>query len=209
MASVEISFLTGFKSLIVIYFPPFLHCIFSPLCNCRDIVVVLIRRIIIVESLPELLHAVAASASIWGAGSLQVLELTPASPVSTSTRWPPSLRSAVLRNPRVYFTGPPSMTPSQRLLDSCSFWFEWTHPRSAWGAHSTSPRVPYKGLNPTYWSFLSLVLAWSPSGGPSSLPVNSLRTWSQKLTSLISLVVLCGTETFHRLPQSHFNKCKP
>ena len=113
MASVEISFLTGFKSLIVIYFPPFLHCIFSPLCNCRDIVVVLIRRIIIVESLPELLHAVAASASVWGAGSLQVLELTPASPVSTCTRWPPSLRSAVLRNPRVYCTGPPSMTPSE------------------------------------------------------------------------------------------------
>ena len=34
------------------------------------------------------------------------------------------------------------------------------------GEHSTSPRVPYKVLNPKYWSFLSLVLAWSPSGGP-------------------------------------------
>ena len=47
-----------------------------------------LRRIVqsIVESLPELLHAVAASASVWGAGSLQVLELTPASPVSTCTR---------------------------------------------------------------------------------------------------------------------------
>ena len=55
MASVEISFLTGFKSLIVIYFPPFLHCIFFPLCNCRDTVTVLIRRIIkrTVESLPD------------------------------------------------------------------------------------------------------------------------------------------------------------
>ena len=76
---------------------------------------VLIRRIIqsTVESLPELLHAVAASASIWGAGSLQVLELTPASPVSTCTRWPPSLRSAVLLNPRVYCTDPPSVTPSE------------------------------------------------------------------------------------------------
>ncbi|XP_060996616.1 zinc finger protein 253-like [Dama dama] len=50
--------------------------------TCRDIVTVLIRRIIqsTVESSPELLHAVAASASVWGAGSLQVLELTPASP---------------------------------------------------------------------------------------------------------------------------------
>ena len=39
-----------------------------------------------VESLPELLHAVDASASVWGGGSLQVLELTPASPVNTYTR---------------------------------------------------------------------------------------------------------------------------
>ena len=104
---------------------------------------------------------------------------------------------------------PPFNDTLTALIRILLLWFEWTHPRSAWGAHSTSPRVPYKGLNPTYWSFLSLILAWSPSGGPSSLPVNSLRTWSQKLTSLISLVVLCGTETFHRLPQSHFNKCKP
>ena len=58
-----------------------------------------------VESSPELLHAVAASASVWGA-SLQVLELKPASPVSACTRWPPSLRSAVLLNPRVYSQAP-------------------------------------------------------------------------------------------------------
>ena len=76
-----------------------------------------------------------------------------------------SLRLAVLPNPRVYFTGLPSMTPSE-LTRILLLWFEWTHPRSAWGAHSTSPRVPYKVLNPKYWSFLSLVLAWSPSGGP-------------------------------------------
>ena len=89
------------------YFPSLLHCTFPPLCSCRDIVTVLIRRIIqsTVESSPELLHAVAASASVWGA-SLQVLELKPASPVSACTRWPPSLRSAVLLNPRVYSQAP-------------------------------------------------------------------------------------------------------
>ena len=89
MASVEISFLTGFKSLIMSYiFHHFYTVSFPPLCNCRDIVMVLIRGIIqsTVESSPELLHAVTASASVWGAGSLQVLELTPASPVSTCTR---------------------------------------------------------------------------------------------------------------------------
>ena len=51
---------------------------------------VLIRRIIqsTVESSPELLDAVAASASVWGAGSLQVLELTPASRVSNALEDP-------------------------------------------------------------------------------------------------------------------------
>ena len=87
MLSVTVSFHTAFKPQIIGYFPSFLHCTFSPLWNCWDIVMVL-RRIVqsIVECLPELLHAVAASVSVWGAGSLQVLELTPASPVSTSTR---------------------------------------------------------------------------------------------------------------------------
>ena len=63
---------------------------------------ILIRRIIqsTVESLPELLHAVAASASIWGAGSLQVLELTPASPVSTCTQVTPFLETSSLTEPQ-------------------------------------------------------------------------------------------------------------
>ena len=91
MISVTISFHTAFKPQLIGYFPSFLHCTPPPspplLCNCWDIVMVL-RRIIesTVESLPELLHAVAASASVWGAGSLQVLELTPASPVNTCAR---------------------------------------------------------------------------------------------------------------------------
>ena len=164
MASVEISFLTGFKSLIMSYiFHHFYTVSFPPLCNCRDIVMVLIRGIIqsTVESSPELLHAVAASASVWGAGSLQVLELTPASPVSTCTRWPPSLRSAVLLNPRFYFTGPPSVPPSQNWPESCSFWFEWAHPHSAWGAQSTSLRVNYKRLKPNYCLCVWL-LPWPP-----------------------------------------------
>ena len=91
MISGAISFHTAFKLQIIGYFPSFLHC--TPptppplLCNCWDIVMVLGRIIeSTVESLPELLHAVDASASVWGAGSLQVLELTPASPVNTYTR---------------------------------------------------------------------------------------------------------------------------
>ena len=90
------------------HFPSFLHCTFPPLCSSRDIVMVLIKRIIqsTVESSPELRHAVAASASVSGAGSLQVLELTPASRVSTCTRKPPSLRPASLPNPRAYSQAP-------------------------------------------------------------------------------------------------------
>ena len=115
MASVEISPLLAWNSHKFIYFPPFLCCISSPILkllghcdgsNKKD-------HTEYCWEPPWLVRAVAASASVWGAGSLQVLELTPASPVSTSTRWPPSLRSAVLPNPRVYCTGPPSMTPSE------------------------------------------------------------------------------------------------
>ena len=168
MASVEISPLLAWNSHKFIYFPPFLCCISSPILkllrhcdgsNKKD-------HTEYCWEPPWLLRAVAASASVWGPGSLQVLELTPASPVSTFTRWPPSLRPAVLLKPRVYFTGPLSMTFSQRSPESCSSWFEWTHPRSAWGAHSTSPRVLYKGLNPKYWSFLCLVLALTFLRGP-------------------------------------------
>ena len=78
--SVEISFLTGFKSLIMSYiFHHFYTVSFPPLCNCRDIVMVLIRRIIqsSVESSPELLHAVAASASVWGEAACRSLNSQP------------------------------------------------------------------------------------------------------------------------------------
>ena len=91
MASVEISLLTGLKPQIISYICHHFSIVpFPPLCNYRDMVTILIRRTIqrTVESFPELLPAVAASASVWGSGSLQVLELTPASPVSTCTRWP-------------------------------------------------------------------------------------------------------------------------
>ena len=40
----------------------------------------------IVDNFPKLVHAVAASASVWAAGSLRFLELTKASPVSTCFR---------------------------------------------------------------------------------------------------------------------------
>ena len=167
MASVEISPLLAWNSHKFIYFPPFLCCISSPILkllrhcdgsNKKD-------HTEYCWEPPWQLRAVAASASVWGQGRLQVLELTQASPVSTFTRWPPSLRSAVLRNPRVYCTGPSSMTPSQ--LTRILLLLVWMDPSTlSWGAHSTSPRVLYKGLNPKYWSFLCLVLALTFLRGP-------------------------------------------
>ena len=109
MAYVEISLLAGFKPFIPSYsFHHFYVVSPLPFCNYLDTGMVLIRKMIesIVDSFRELLRAVAASASDWGAGSMQVLELTPASPVSTCTRRPPSSRSAVFLNLRFYFTGP-------------------------------------------------------------------------------------------------------
>ena len=105
MSYVEITWLTGFKLLTTSYiFPHFYVVPPLPFCNYLDTVKILIRRMIqsIVDSFPKLLHDVAASASVWGSGSLQVLELTPASLVSTCTRWTPSLRPAVLLDLRVY-----------------------------------------------------------------------------------------------------------
>ena len=40
----------------------------------------------IVDNFPKLVHAVAASAYVWAAGSMWFLELTKASPVSTCFR---------------------------------------------------------------------------------------------------------------------------
>ena len=89
MAYVEVSLLTSFKFLITLYiFPHFYVVSPLPFSNYLDTGMILVRKIIqiIVDSFPKLLHAIAASAFVWGAGSLQVLELTPASPVSTCTR---------------------------------------------------------------------------------------------------------------------------
>ena len=74
--------LTGFKLLITsCTFHHFYVVSPLPFCNYLGTGMVLIRKIIqsTVDSFPKLLHAVAASASVWGSGSLQVLELTPAS----------------------------------------------------------------------------------------------------------------------------------
>ena len=108
MAYVEISLLTSFKFLITSDIVHHFYVVSSlPFCNYLDTGMVLIRKMIqsIVDSFPELPCCCCLSVCL-GAGSLQVLELTPASPVSTSTRWPRSLRPAVLLNPRVYCTGP-------------------------------------------------------------------------------------------------------
>ena len=89
MAYVEITLLTGFKLLITSYiFPHFYVVSLLPFFNYLDTVIVLIRRIIqsIVDSFPKLLHSVAASASVSGAGNLQFPELTQASAVSTCAR---------------------------------------------------------------------------------------------------------------------------
>ena len=85
----EISLLTSFKFLITSDISHHFYVVSPlPFCNYLDTGMILIRKIIqiIVDSFPKLLHAIAASAFVWGAGSLQVLELIPASPVSTCTR---------------------------------------------------------------------------------------------------------------------------
>ena len=155
MASVEISSLLALNSHKFIYFPPFLCCISSPILkllghcdgsNKKD-------HTEDCWEPPWLLRAGAASASVWGAGSLQVLKLTPASPVSTCTTWPPSLRPAVLLNP-----GSTAQAPLQ-----------W-HPQS-------SPESCSSGLNgpihaqpgePTALHPGSFIKAWTPSTGAFS-----------------------------------------
>ena len=67
MTYVEISLLTGFQFLITSdIFHHFYVVSPLPFCNYLDPVMVLIRNIVqsTVESFPELLHAVAASASV-------------------------------------------------------------------------------------------------------------------------------------------------
>ena len=95
MAYVEISLLAGFKPFVPSYrFHHFYVVSPLPFCSYSDTVMILkgLYRVLLytiqsfVDSFPELLLDFAASASDWGAGSLQVLELTPASPVSTCTR---------------------------------------------------------------------------------------------------------------------------
>ena len=122
MAYVEISLLAGFKPFIPSYsFHHFYVVSPLPFCSYSDTVMILkgLYRVLLytiqsfVDSFPELLLDFAASASDWGAGSLQVLELTPASPVSTCTRRPPSSRSAVFLNLRFYFTGPLQWHPDK------------------------------------------------------------------------------------------------
>ena len=107
MASVEISPLLAWNSHKFIYFPPFLCCISSPILkllghcdgsNKKD-------HTEYCWEPPWLVRAVAASASVWGAGSLQVLELTQASPVSTSTS--PFLETSSLAKPQGLLHRPP------------------------------------------------------------------------------------------------------
>ena len=115
MAYVEISLLTSFKFLITSDIFHHFYVVSSlPFCNYLDTGMVLIRKMIqsIVDSFPELPCCRCLSVCL-GAGSLQVLELTPASPVSTCTRKPPSSRSAVLLNLRFYFTGPLQWHPDK------------------------------------------------------------------------------------------------
>ena len=143
------------------YLPP------PPLCNCRDAVMVLIRRTIqsTVESLPDC--SVLLLRQRLSGDQAACRSLNSHQPVL----WAPSLDDPLpwdqqsCQTPGSTAQAPLQWHP-QSSPESCSSWFEWTHPRSAWGAHSTSPRVLYKGLNPKYWSFLCLVLALTFLRGP-------------------------------------------
>ena len=159
MISVTISFHTAFKPQIIGYFPSFLHCTFSPLCNCWDIVMIPIRTIRrTVESLPDCSVLVlpqrlsGEQAACRSLSSHQPVLWAPAlgdhPPWDQQSCWTPGSTAQA-----------PLQWHPQSSPESCSSWFEWTHPHSALGAHSTSPKVFYKGLNPKYWSFFCLVLA--------------------------------------------------
>ena len=172
MAYVEISLLTGLKPQIISYICHHFSIVpFPPLCNYRDIVTVLIRRIIqsTVESFSELLHAVAATASVWEQAASR--SLSSHQPVL----WAPALDDPFLEisgfvEPQVLLHRPTSsMTTSESSPESCSSWSEVTNPTSAWGVQSTSPRITYKDLNPEYWRFLCLVLALIPTSLGSNL----------------------------------------
>ena len=116
MASVEISLLTGLKPQIISYICHHFSIVpFPPLCNYRDIVTVLIRRIIqsTVESFSELLHAVAATASVWEQAASR--SLSSHQPVL----WAPALDDPLPWDQQSFWTpgstaqAPPSMTPSE------------------------------------------------------------------------------------------------
>ena len=112
MAYVEISLLTSFKFLITSDISHHFYVVSPlPFCNYLDTGMVLIRKMIqsIVDSFPELLHAVAASAPVWeqaACGSLSSHQ-----PVL----WAPALgdhlpETSSLAEPQSLFTGPPSIT---------------------------------------------------------------------------------------------------
>ena len=153
MASVEISSLLVLNSHEFIYFPRFLCCISSPslklLGHCdgsnkKD-------HTEYCWELPWLLRAVAASASVWGAGSLQVLELTPANPPPLDDPLPWDQQSC-------WTPGSTAQAPLQR------------HPQSTPDSCSSGLNGPIHAQpgEPTALHPGSLRKTWTPSTGPFS-----------------------------------------
>lgn len=210
MASVEISLLTGLKPQIIFYI-----VIIDSLCSFS------LTTGDIVAGSNKKDHTEYCWEFTWTApcccclsiclrspGSLRVARLTPASPAFYCGPLAVSrLISSTLR---------PSVAASEHQVCHITDlnWPISSQPREP---KSTSPRITYKDLNPGYWRFLpgsALIptsLGSNLSWGPLGLLWDSLRTWEVINSSPSYLVwsfLLRGTETFHRLPQSHFNEWK-
>ena len=106
-----------------------------------------------------------------GRSSLQVLELTPASPVSTCSRWPLPLDQKSCWTPGSTAQAPLQWYPLS-TQESYSSLFEWTHPHSACGTHSTSLRIRSE---PQVLEFSLPGSSLDLPQGPSRLALNSLE----------------------------------
>ena len=78
-----------------------------------------------------------------------------------------------LAQPRLYFTGSPSVTPSQSSPESCSSWSEGTDSPSVCGGQSISPNFTYEP-EPHVLAMSGPGSSLDPPQGPSRLAVNSL-----------------------------------
>ena len=112
----------------------------------------------------------------------------------------PSLTPAVLLNPRVYYTGPPSVIHSDltRILLICLKGRLHTQPVGHTTLH------PVSGLNSMYWNFLCLVLALTLLRGPQGL---LWILWGPRVINSPAAIDLCSPVSSN-FSGAHLSKCK-